>query len=396
MPVKISSAALNKWADFILNHSLGGITPDDVVMIKGEHIGWPLIAVLQDKVISAGSIADVNLVAPDNDRGKVFSAAMARKGSLAQIQRVPEWHRTRYEHMTKFIEVLGAENPELYTNAPAETSQAITRANEPFVIIRLTKPWVLTLYPTRGFADLEKMRLPEYTRIIVQASTTDPKQLEKIQQPLLELMQRSRIVRIQTMHPNGKLLELQMNITGRIVHACSGKNNFPDGEVFTSPDASSVTGEIFVDLPVFQEGVTMQGIYLNFAHGVIQKYHARVGSKMITHIIETDEGSHRLGEVAFGMNNGIRKALRHPLFLEKIGGTLHIAVGASYSDCYVADPLSEDGKNQLEDFYRRGILNRSAQHVDIVTDFRKGGCGHAVYLDETKLAVRNNRWVIPG
>ena len=394
MAVKISFSALNKWADFVLNHSLGGITPEDVVMIKGEHICWPLMSVLQEKVICAGAIADINLVAPDNDRGKVFSAAMARKGSLAQIQRVPVWHRTRYEHMTKFIEVLGAENPHLYSNVPAETSQAIARANEPYVSIRLTKPWVLTLYPTQGFADLEKMRLPEYTRVIVQASTTNPKLLEKIQQPLLELMQRSKTVRIQTRHPKGKLLELQMNISGRIMHACSGKNNFPDGEVFTSPDASSVTGEIFVDLPVLHEGVNMQGIYLQFENGVIRNYSARVSSKMLAHIIETDAGSRRLGEVAFGMNSGIKKALRHPLFLEKIGGTLHIAIGASYSDCFVADPQSEEGKNQVEDYFRRGILNRSAQHVDIVTDFRRGGCGHAVYLDQTKLMVRNNIWMI--
>jgi aminopeptidase len=395
MPLKISTAALHKWADFILNHSLHGITPDDVVMIKGEHICWPLMSVLQDKIIAAGAIPDINIVAPDNDRGKVFGAAMARQGNLAQIRRVPDWQRRRYEHMTKFIEILGAENPDLYASVPAETSQAITRVNEPLVTIRLTKPWVLTLFPTRGFADLEKMSLSDYTRVIVRASTTDPMFLEKIQRPLYELMQRSKTIRIITRHPKGKTLELQMNIAGRIVHTCTGENNFPDGEVYTSPDANSVQGEIFVDLPVLCEGNHLQGIYLQIDGGVIRNYSARQGSNMLGKIIETDPGSHRLGEVAFGMNNGIKKALRHPLFLEKIGGTLHIAIGASYNDCYVSDPQSPEGEKQLEEYFKQGILNRSARHVDIVTDFRQGGCGQAVYLDQTRLAVKNNLWLIP-
>ncbi len=395
MSIKISSAALQKWADYILNYSLGGITPDDIVMIKGEHICWPLMSVLQDKVISAGAIPDLNLVAPDNERGRIFSAAMARRGSLAQIRRVPEWQHARYEQMTKYIEILGAENPALYANTPAETSQAIMRANESFVTIRLAKPWVLTLFPTSGFAMLEKMSLSVYSQIIVKASTTDPRFLEKTQQPLHELMQRSSNIRILTRHPRGKILELQMSLTGRIVHKCTGKNNFPDGEVYTSPDASSVQGEIFVDLPVLYEGTDMQGIYLRIDRGIIGDYTAQRGIRMLKKIIETDDGSHRLGEVALGMNTGIKTALRHPLFLEKIGGTLHIAIGASYNDCYVSDPHSDAGKEQLEEYFKQGILNRSAQHVDIVTDFRKGGCGQAVYLDQIKLAVKNNLWIVP-
>jgi aminopeptidase len=395
MSVTINSAALQKWADYILNYSLGGISAGDIVMIKGEHICWPLMSVLQDKVISAGAIPDMNLVAPDNDRGRVFGAAMARRGSLDQIRRVPDWQRARYEHMTKYIEILGAENPELYSGTPAETSQAIMRMNEPYVGIRLAKPWVLTLFPTAGFAHLEKMSLSAYSRIIVKASITDPRYLEKTQQPLYELMQRSAIIRILTRQPGGKTLELQMNIAGRIVHKCTGKNNFPDGEVYTSPDASSVQGEIFVDLPVLYEGADLQGIYLRIDGGIIREYTALRGAGRLRKIVETDDGSHRVGEVALGMNTGIKKALRHPLFLEKIGGTLHIAIGASYDDCYVANPQSAEGKQQLEQYVKQGILNRSAQHVDIVTDFRRGGCGRAVYLDQTRLAVKNNLWIVP-
>ena len=206
----------------------------------------------------------------------------------------------------------------------------------------------------------------------------------------------SEVIRIETEHPDsGKLLKLNMNIADRSIIKCTGKRNFPDGEVFTSPDANTVEGEIFVDMPVAYSGTTIQGVYLRFENGKIIEYSAKQGNEAIAKIIETDEGSHRIGEVALGMNNGIEKVIKHPLFVEKVGGTLHIAIGASYPECYVADPASEEGKKQSDEFFNQGKLNRSAQHVDIVTDFRPGGSGRAVFLDDVKLDIKDNVWVVP-
>jgi aminopeptidase len=392
----INGKDLDIWANYLLNHSLGGIVSADVVMIKGEHITWPLMSVLQDNVVTAGAIADLNLVAPDNDRGKVWGASVARYGTLEQIKRVPQWHKERYEAMTKYIEILGAEKPQLYSNLPDELSQAIMRMDEPLKTIRLLKPWVLTLFPTQGFADLEGMSLQEYTDVIIKASTTDPKMLEQVEQDIYDIMDKTKQVKIITKHAkNGKNLELNMNIAGRNVVKCTGARNFPDGEVYTSPDASSVEGEIFVDLPVSYTGVTMQGIYLRFEKGIVQEYSAQRGEATLKKIIETDDGSHRIGEIALGMNNGIDRVLKHPLFVEKVGGTLHIAIGASYPECFVDDPASDKGKQQADEFFKQGQLNRSAQHVDIVTDFRPGGAGQAVYFDDKKLGIRNSIWFVP-
>ncbi|MDQ7087850.1 MAG: aminopeptidase [Acidobacteriota bacterium] len=391
----ISKKDLETWADYLLDHSLGGIRPEDVVMLKGEPITWPLLSILQDKVFAAGAVADLNLVAPDIDRGKVWGASIARHGTIAQIERVPAWHRQRCEAMTKYLEVLGAECPDLFTGLPEETAQAVMRVDEPIKEIRLLKPWVISLYPTQAFADLEEMSLEEYTRVIVSASTTDPLQLERIEAPLHELMSRTRTIRVVTAHPDGRELTLRLSIAGRNVIKCTGKRNFPDGEVFTSPDARSVEGEIFVDMPVFYGGTTIRGVYLRFVDGVIQEYSALEGGDALAKIIETDDGSHRLGEIALGMNAGIEKVLRHPLFVEKVGGTLHIAIGASYPECFVDDPASGEGRRRCDELYREGLLNRSAQHVDIVTDFRPGGAGRAVYFDDTRLEVRDRIWVAP-
>jgi aminopeptidase len=134
---------------------------------------------------------------------------------------------------------------------------------------------------------------------------------------------------------------------------------------------------------------------LRFEGGVIQDYSAQVGGEALADIIETDEGSHRLGEVALGVNAGITRVLRHPLFVEKVGGTLHIAIGESYPECYVEDASSPEGRIESEKLAGLGILNKSAQHVDIVTDFRSGGVGRAVYLDGTRLEIKDNIWIVP-
>ena len=396
MHPEISKNDLEKWADYLLNYSLGGIQKDDIVMIKGENICWPLMSVLQDKIFAAGGIADINIVAPDNDRGKVWGNSIAIHGSTEQINKVPQWHTDRYKAMTKYIEILGVSNPDLFGNGKEELAKEIMKVDAPVKDIRLNKPWVLTLFPTKGFADMEGMTLQEYSDFIVKASTVDPRLLDEVEEDIYQLLKKSSEIRIQTVHPKTKNeLELKLNIAGRNIIKCTGENNFPDGEVFTSPDANSVGGEIFVDLPVFQGGMDIQGIYLKFEGGVIKDYSADQGFEALKKIIETDEGSHRLGEVALGMNNGMDKVLKHPLFVEKVGGTLHIAIGQSYPEAYVDDNNSEEGKNKISELTSKGIYNKSAQHVDIVTDFRPGGSGKAVYIDDVKLEIENNIWIVP-
>ncbi|MCW8823381.1 MAG: aminopeptidase [Ignavibacteriaceae bacterium] len=397
MHPEISRNDLEKWTDYLLNYSLGGIQKDDVVMIKGENICWPLMSVLQDKIFAAGGIADINIVAPDNDRGKVWGNSIAIHGSTEQINKIPQWHVDRYKTMTKYIEILGVSNPDSFQNSKENLAKEIMKVDALVKDIRLAKPWVLTLFPTKGFADMEGMTLREYSDFIVKASTVDPRLLDAVEEDIYQLLKKSSEIRIQTVHPKTKNeLKLKLNIAGRNIIKCTGENNFPDGEVFTSPDANSVDGEIFVDLPVFQGGMDIQGIYLSFEGGVIKEYSAEQGFEALKKIIETDEGSHRLGEVALGMNNGMDKVLKHPLFVEKVGGTLHIAIGQSYPDAYVDDHNSEAGKNKISELTAKGIYNKSAQHVDIVTDFRPGGSGKAVYVDDVKLEIENNIWVVPN
>lgn len=391
----IEQHELEKWAGFLLDHSLGGISSEDRVMIKGERVCWPLIAVLERKVTEAGAVPDVYLVPPNNERGRVWSAAVARSGSPEQLARIPEWHRARYEDMTKYVEVLGGEDPAQYMGLEPEQVKSLAAADRPFSDIRLTKPWVITLFPTAAFAELESMDIETYERFIVGASTTDPRPLLDAEKLLEPTFASGRQMRIVTAHPSqSRDLELLLDISLGRGMLSYGLRNFPDGEIFTSPDARSAEGEIFVDLPVTYGGNDIRGIYLRFSGGRIVEYAAEEGHEHLAAIIETDDGSRRLGEVALGMNPGLDRVLKHPLFVEKVGGTLHIAIGASYEDCYVEDLNSVDGKAKIEELEKSGALNRSAQHVDIVTDFRPGGCGRSVHIDDVEIAARNGLWEV--
>ncbi len=392
---KISQADLDKWADILVSHSLGGVDNNDRVMIKGERICWPLMETLERKVIQAGATPDVYLVAPNNERGRVWSAAMGKYGSQEQLKNIPSWHLKRYESMTKYIEILGAEDPSKYSGLDASQAAHLAEADRDFADIRLSKPWVLTLYPTPGFAKMEGMELGQYTDFIVRASTIDPKPLKDAEEQIAPLFEAGKQIEIITEHPERRRLRCTMDLTHSHPVMSYGLRNFPDGEVFTSPDANSVQGEIFIDLPVHYSGVDIQGIYLKIESGTIVEYQAELGQDQLHTIIETDTGSHRIGEVALGMNSGMDRVLKHPLFVEKVGGTLHIAIGQSYEDCYVTDPSGSESQKVLQELEKKGILNRSAQHVDIVCDFRPGGAGRSVKIDGNRLIVKDGIW-IPG
>jgi aminopeptidase len=201
----IAKSDLEKWADYLLDYSLGGVSKDDVIMVKGENICWPLISVLQDKIFSAGGIADINIIAPDNDRGKVWGTSIAKFGSKEQIKKVPEWHVDRYKSMTKYIEILGVSNPDLFNDAKEELQQEVMKVDAPIKDIRLSKPWVLTLFPTQGFADMEKMTLKEYSDFIVKASTVDPRLLDDVEEDIYQLLKKSSVIRVQTIQQKRNL-----------------------------------------------------------------------------------------------------------------------------------------------------------------------------------------------
>lgn len=156
-----------------------------------------------------------------------------------------------------------------------------------------------------------------------------------------------------------------MSIEGRKWVNCCGKANFPDGEVFTGPVEDSVDGHIRFSFPGIYGGREIEDIQLTFEKGRVIKAVAAKGEELLEQLLETDKGARYVGEIAAGTNYNIQKFTKHMLFDEKIGGTVHLAIGRSIPESL--------GKNQ------------SAIHWDMLCDMKKGGeifaDGELVYKD---------------
>ena len=139
-------------------------------------------------------------------------------------------------------------------------------------------------------------------------------------------------------------------------------------------------------------GVELAGVYLEIQDGKITDYRAEKGEDALREIIETDEGSHMIGEIAAGTNAGIKRALKHPLFAEKIGGTCHIAIGKPYDNCYpeLEGITGAEKEAAIEQLISDGKYHTSAQHVDIPTDFRTPTHGQALYIGNTEVKWNND------
>jgi aminopeptidase len=391
----IKKNVFDKWADILLNHALKGIVAADVVMIKGESAAWPLISALQEKIYKAGALADVFLVPPDNERGRAWGATAARLGKPPRFKRLPQWQKHRYAEFTKYIEILGMEAPALVRNADGPLMNRIMRLDDELVRIRREKPWVITMFPTEAFARIEGMPFPAYRKLLLKGSTMAPGVLLKKAERLAKLLRKTKTIRVITRDPKAaRPYELRVSLAKSIILKDGGtiSANIPLGEVFTSPDSSSVEGEIFLDMPISTRGDVIRGVYLKFIAGKAVSFRAEKGARGLARIIGTDSGSKRLGEVAFGINPGLTTPLMHPLFCEKLAGTMHFALGNCLPEGLVGAPASRKDSARFRALVKSGVANVSVQHVDLVVSFRKGGAGKAVFLDDRQLRLRNGNW----
>ena len=172
-----------------------------------------------------------------------------------------------------------------------------------------------------------------------------------------------------TLHVLSKDTDLTVSVAGRKWINCSGKENFPDGEVFTGPEETKTEGHISYSFPGSYNGREVDDIQLWFKKGVVVKAEASKGEPFLHAMIAMDPGAKRLGEFAFGTNYGVKRYTKNTLFDEKIGGTIHLAIGSGYPETH--------------------SKNISSLHWDMVCDLRKNG---EVYADD-ELIYKNGRFL---
>ncbi len=242
--------------------------------------------------------------------------------------------------------------------------------------------WNVAGFPCKETAEAIGMNLDEYIDFVYSATLdNDWQKMGKEMEKIKEIIDEADDVHI--LVPG--LTDLHLSLKERGGDICDGHVNMPDGEVFYGPVEDSVEGFIYFQCPTKREGLgVLEGIRLEFENGIITKYSAEKNQKALEETLKIDEGAKRVGEFGIGCNYAIKKPILNVLFDEKIGGTIHLALGDSFSE----QPLNNGGG-----------LNESKIHWDIVCDLRKNPSdlekypGGKIYADG-KLVHKDGQWKI--
>ena len=247
-----------------------------------------------------------------------------------------------------------ADLQELVGVDPARITR-LARARRPMREATMKKRWCSTLWPTEALAEQAGMTLPDYEAFVTRALFLDQPDpviswggLRTFQAKLIERLKEARDVRVEA---DGT--DLTLRVAGRTWVNSDGRRNMPSGEVFTGPHEKSANGRIRFTVSSSPEGVDVDGVELEFRDGEVVGARADTGEDYLGRALETDAGARFLGELGIGTNFGIDRPTGTILFDEKIGGTVHLALGRSYPET--------------------GGKNASALHWDLICDLRQGG-----------------------
>jgi aminopeptidase len=338
------------------------VQPNQLVRISGGSAGTPLILAVYQKVLERGAHPFLE-VGPEEAEDLLYAFA-----SNVQLDYVPPFLKDIIEQIDASIGIWTDVNTKQLTNAdPAkQTRRSVARRplSDRFLERAANRElrWTGTLYPTQAFAQDAEMSLREFEDFVYGACLVhepDPikawKKISKEQQRVTNWLKKARKI-----HVIGLDTDLKLEVTGRKWINCDGHENFPDGEIFTGPIEDSVNGHIRYTFPACAYGREVEDVRLRFKDGKVIKATAAKNEEFLLKMLKSDKGASYVGEFSFGTNSGIQRFTKNILFDEKIGGTIHLALGKGYPES--------------------GSKNKSAIHWDMVCDLRKGG---EVRVDET-------------
>jgi aminopeptidase len=327
----------------------------DTVVIDGESAAEPLLLAIYEETLKAGGNPILN-VSIDGQ-----SAAYFKHAADAQLEWVSPFTKWVTEEADVRISVGASNNtrelsgvpPERQTRRQAATGELMKRTMERSA--EGSFRWCYTLFPTGAYASEAEMSLADYEDFYFGACLADDgeplsawKRASEECNRLSDWIEGHEEVRV-----TAPGTDIRLGIAGRKFIPCDGEHNMPDGEFFTGPVEDSVEGEVSFHLPAVIGGREVSGVRLRFEAGKVVDASAERGEEFLVKLLDTDEGARRLGELGIGTNYAIDRGTREVLLDEKIGGTVHMAVGASYPES--------------------GGTNESAVHTDMVCDLRLGG-----------------------
>ena len=264
---------------------------------------------------------------------------------------LPKHSLAMYEEADAVIGIRSDPNISAMSDVDGEKLAERSRVTKPIQEERLSTRWCLTQHPTNAHAQEAGMSLEEYRDFVYSATLRDWEEVEEYQEELRERLEGASEVRVVA-----EETEVTMSVDGMHAVNSAGRHNMPSGEVFTAPVPDSVEGTVHFDKPLIHRGREMEGVRLTFEDGVVVESSAERNEDALEDLLDTDEGARRLGELGIGTNREIDRFTKNMLFDEKMGETVHMALGRAYDE------------NVGED--REG--NDSAVHVDMILDTSDG------------------------
>ncbi len=210
------------------------------------------------------------------------------------------------------------------------------------------KRWVGTQFPAPGNAQLAEMSTERYEMFVYNAMNKDWDKQRTFQQQMVEILDPADEVRI----VSGETTDLTMSVNGMKAINDFGEKNLPGGEVYTAPVPDSVEGEVLFDKPLIRQGREIEGAWLRFENGEVIDFSADKNENSLAGVLDTDSGARRLGELGIGMNRDIDEFTYNMLFDEKMGDTIHLAIGNA-----IGETVPEEQP-----------FNESAIHLDMIVD----------------------------
>lgn len=368
---EMSDPRVVAMAGILVDYSVN-VQPGEFVVIRGAPEGSPLVLAVYKRVLQRGGHPWLRL-GLDQAAEIFFKVA-----SDEQLDYVANIDRELVEETDATISIWTETNTKSMTNIDPAKQARVQAARRPLSERFLDRAankelkWTGTAFPTQAFAQDAEMSLTEFEDFLFGAALVhepDPiaawRVISREQQRLVDWLSDKREVRLL-----GPDTDLTLSIEGRSWVNCDGHENFPDGEIFTGPVEDSAHGTVRFTFPACESGREVEDVRLWFEGGRVVKATAAKNQDFLLTMLDTDEGARYLGEFAFGTNRGIQRFTKNVLFDEKIGGTVHMAVGTGYPET--------------------GSKNRSAIHWDMVCDLRQGG---EVWVDGV-LFVKDGQFVI--
>lgn len=353
MPIDLRT---QKLAKFVVNSCIKAKSDENVV-ISGGTESEPFLLALYKEVILAGAHPILRIALPES------SAFFFNHAKPHQICKFPEVFDYTAKVSQKFITVNTEANTREMSAVDPKKMTARQKIIKPIRDIIMDKNWCLVTYPINAMAQDAEMSLTEYENFVYGATIgVDWKKLKVLTDKILSKFKEGSKV-----HLIGKNIDLKFQVHGKKAKSDLDFNNFPAGEVFMAPIRESLNGRIKFDYPDSKYGKEVTDIGLKFENGKVTEAKASKNEDFLKEVLATDKNSSYVGEFGIGCNPKITKFTGELGLDEKIGGTIHLALGEAYKE--------------------NGGGNDSAIHWDLVKDMK-----HAKIIVDNKVIQENGKW----